>query len=305
MSQKKKRKLTIDTAPIGAEELVPEEDASYEQELAERAMLERENAGEIERQAEKRIADEKLRYEQRLRREKIEMLLKKQGIENDEEQEDDSEEDEESQQPMSFKKKLENFWYHYKIQFIVAVAVIVFGGYMVIDLITKTNPDIAIISVVDNGLYNRMGDLEDYFEQYCEDLNGDGEVYVQIIHCPMNETDTSTAAQNYAQKLYSNLQAGRTVVVLTDDVSAYSVEQVAFEDLTKKFPGNKHVTEKGVSLTGDELKQAISWQLMPQDMVLKVRIPVRTLSSDISVMEESCNNALEFIERLINDEKVN
>lgn len=302
--KKKKRKLTIDTAPKGEAELIPEEDAEYEEELAQQVINERENADELERKAVKQAADEKLRYEQRLRQEKIAMLLKKQGIEADDSDSEEPEEEQEPAKPLTFKKKLENFWYHYKVPFIIGVAAFALFGYMIYDLIVKVNPDITIISVVDNGLYSRMDDLEDYLELYCEDLNGDGKVVVEIINCPMNETDTSTTAQNYATKLYSTLQSGRTVMVLADDVSMYSVEQVAFENLMLKFPGNEHVTEWGVSLTGDELRSAINWQQMPQDMVLMVRIPVETLSYDKEDMQESCDNALEFIERLINDTKV-
>lgn len=292
----KKNKLAIDTAPSDERELVPEEDAQYEEEYANRVIHAREDAEAMKKQE----LEEKKAHEEKLRREKIELLQKKQGIVSDETEEAD-EEPSEPAPKMPFKKKLENFWYHYKIQVIVAVVAVVFGGYMIYDVITKPEPDITIISVVDNGLVDRLGSVEDYFEKYGEDINGDGKVYVQVVNVPMNPGATDTNAQNYATKLYSSLQSARTVLILTDKKSSYSVENVSFQDMTERYPDNEYVTEQGVLLNNKLLKETASWIQMPSDMVLVMREPVRTLNSSVEDMEETCEHAYKLIDKLLED----
>lgn len=300
----KKKRLTIDTAPSDDRSLVPEEDAQYEEEYARRTMdAEADYQEHLEREKQREI-DERKAHEEKLRREKIALLQKKQGIVSEEETDDEEQADEsEPAAKMSFWKRVENFWYHYKIQLIVAVVAIGFGGYMIYDLVTKVDPDITIISVVDNGLFQRLGKVEDYFEKYATDLNGDGEVYVQVLHVPMDPSSTDTNAQNYATKLYSTLQSAHTVLILTDNKSSYSVENVTFQDLTERYPENEYVSDKGVMLNSKLLKESLNWLQMPTDMVLKVREPVKTLNASAEEMEDTCDEALELIDKLLEDLK--
>lgn len=299
-----KKKLSIDTSPDDDRSLIPDEDAQYEEEQARRALAAEQDIEAEAELARKQEIEQKQAYEEKLRREKVELLQKKQGIFSEDESTDEqSINDEAPAVKPSVWKRLENFWYHYKIQFIVAVIAIGFGGYMIYDLVTKVEPDITVISVVDNGLSHRMGSLEDYFERYYDDLNGDGEVYVQVIHVPMDPSSTDTNAQNYATKLYSTLQSGRTVLILADNKSAYSVEQVSFQNLTERYPEHEFVTEKGISMTCKKLKQALNWAQMPEDMVLMIRKPVKTLSADLEDMEKTCDEALALLDKMLEDTK--
>lgn len=299
--KKKKKKLTIDTAPLDERGLVRDEDEEFEADLAERVRIAEENSEAEYLRAKKQAEADKQAYAEKLRREKIELMKHKQGIADTEPKEDEAEEDSEPAPKMSFKKKLENFWYHYKIQTIVAVTVTVLFGYMIYDLVTRIEPDITVVAVVDNGLSHRVDGLEAYFEHYCEDLNGDGEVYVQVVLVPMDANSTNTDAQNYATKLYSTLSNAETVMVIADPASEFSVEQVLFQDLTERYEGNEYVTERGIKLTNDRLREALNWTQMPEDMVLMLREPVRTLSSSREEMEESCETALEMLDKMLED----
>lgn len=302
MSEKKR--LTIETAPSDDRSLVPEEDAQYEEEYARKSIdSQAEYEDYLEREKQREI-DERKAHEEKLRREKIELLQKKQGIVSEKETDDGEDAGEDEPAPkMTFWKRVENFWYHYKIPFIVAVVAILFGGYMIYDLVTKVNPDITVISVVDNGLSYRLGSMEDYLEKYATDLNGDGRVYVQVVHVPMDPSSTDTNAQNYATKLYSSLQSSETVLILTDKKSEYSVEMVSFQNLTERYPDNEYVTEKGVLLNSKKLSEALGWTQMPTDMVLMVREPVRTLNASVDEMADTCDDAMELIDKLLEDLK--
>lgn len=297
MSKKKKNKMSISFDPEGEERLVREEDEEFEREAAERYRAEIEEDEEAIRKEEKRIEEQKRAYEQKLRQEKIAMMKAKQGI-NDEEPEAPCEE-EEPPMEMSFWKKVENFWYHYKWATIISTVVILFGGYMIYDLVTKVNPDIMIIVTTDNGLSYRADSVQTLFEKYAEDLNGDGVVNVEVAFVPMDPNGGSDQyTQSNETKLYSNLSGARCVLYLTDDDSGFSLDQVLFDDLTDDID-SKYVTSEGVSLNSAMIREGFNWAQMPEDMVLRIRTPVKTLAASAQEMQEKHDEAMRLIEKLV------
>lgn len=294
----KKNKLSISFTPGDKEKLVREDDEEFEREAAERYRAEIDADEEAIRNAEKLREQQKRDYEQRLRQEKIAMIRAKQGIEEEEISEEPDEEQEPAA-PMSFWKKVENFWYHYKWATIISVVVLAFGGYMIYDLITKVNPDIMIIVTADNGLSYRAESVQTLFEKYAEDLNGDGVVNVEVAFVPMNPNG---GADQYTQsnetKLYANLSSAQCVLYLTDDDSSFAFEQVLFDDLTKELD-SKYVTSEGVSLSSAMIREGFNWAQMPEDMVLRLRTPMQTLAASTQDMQEKHDEAMRLIEKLV------
>lgn len=289
---KEKFKISFDT---DKESIVPEEDEAFERQKAQQYRDAEDNAEYYEQQAKKE--EERLRreYEQKLRREKIEMMKQKQGIEDDE-SEPDSEE--EPPQEMTFWKKIENFWYHYKWVTIITAVVVIFGGYMIFDIVTKKKPDLTIIATPDNGISYRAEELENFFEGFCDDINGDGEVYVSVAFAPLDPDSTS---DNYAQanqsKLFSTLSSARCVLVLSDDSSDFSLENVTFSDLSGVID-SQYVSGSQLSLNSKLVQDALNWSQMPQDMYISMRTPVKTLNDSAEDMQKTCDIAEDFLKRL-------
>lgn len=299
MSEKnKKKKLSLSYSTDGEERLIPDEDEEFERQAAEKYRDQIAEGEAAAKDAEKRLEQQKRAYEQKLRQDKIAMMKEKQGIADDETEEADAEDEEPVN--MSFWKKVENFWYHYKIVTIIVIVVVAFGGYMIYDLVTKVNPDITIIVTADNGLMYRADAVEKLFEKYAEDVNGDGKVNVEVIFTPMNSDGISDQySQGNETKLAANLSNARCVLYLTDDDSYFSIERVPFDDLTDKFD-SKYVTADGISFDSDMIREGFNWAQMPDDMILKVRTPVSTMySSDPKDMQETYDNTMSFIENLV------
>ena len=287
-----KFKISFDT---DKKSLVPDEDEAFERQQAQLYRDAEENGEYYAQQAKKE--EERLRreYEQKLRREKIEMMKQKQGIEEEQPLEDS---DDEEPVKMSFWKKVENFWYHYKWVTIITAVVVLFGGYMIYDLVTKVEPDLTIVATPDNGISYRGEELENFFEGFCDDVNGDGEVYVSVVFAPL---DPDSVGDNYSQanqqKLFSTLSSARCVLVLSDDSSDFSLENVAFEELSDTID-SQYVSGTRLSLTSPLVKEAINWAQMPQDMYISMRTPVKTLNDSQEDMQKTCDIAQDFLKRL-------
>ena len=300
----KKDKRSIDSSIENNKSLVADDDELFEAEYAEKVRESRLDTEEKIKLTKKREEEEKRAHEKKLHQEKIQLMRQKQSEAEGESESEDAvpEEEAATEKPkMSFWKKLENFWYHYKIVTIVSVIAVGFGGYMIYDLIKKVEPDMTIIVTLDNGMAYRTEELQDYFERYCEDLNGDGEIYVSIVSVPMNaDTMGDSMSQSYQSKLFANMQSGKNVLYLTDDQSFFSIEQVQFSDLSKDIPDSEYATAEGLVFDCENIRLSLKWAQMPDDIVLKIRTPVNTTYDDDD-MEKAYDEAVEMIKRMLKD----
>lgn len=77
--------------------------------------------------------------------------------------------------------KWENFWYHNKTKVIIITFFVVVIGVIVVQLATRSNPDISMIySGPDYITANMNRDFCDMIEGMMDDYNGDGKKYVQL-----------------------------------------------------------------------------------------------------------------------------
>lgn len=119
--------------------------------------------------------------------------------------------------PNTFREKFENYWYHYKWHTIIGLFLLIMVLVGFTQCSTKENPDYKIMLCFDKYIPDGIvPEIETYFEQYAEDINGDGKVIVHVV-------DTSTGISGELQKsqsakMMSELQLGEVMLFITDDV---------------------------------------------------------------------------------------
>lgn len=83
----------------------------------------------------------------------------------------------EEMKKLPFKKKLENFWFYYRIHVIVALVMVLVFGTSVVQCIRRVDYDLTVsyygCEQVDTGV---MLELEKFLDENCEDINGNGSV---------------------------------------------------------------------------------------------------------------------------------
>ena len=285
-----------------------EDDEEYERRIYEQQKLEK-----VNREAEIRRRQreyERQRAEQ-LQKEKLELMKLKSGVI---EQSEIIKEEHEEKRELTFKEKLANFWYHYKIPVIVITLALMAVGYITYDTLSREKPDVYVLCTCANGIDFKLDKLEEYFESFCPDVNGDGKIHVQIISAPSSEDfQLNNASQ---AKISAQLQTTDTIFVLTDD-ERYDLTQDVDEfghltedsyifagtlkNLTLDFPDNDSVDKKGYHFDGESIKAALGWEDMPENMVLSLRWPKETLSGDIEDMQKNYDIAFEMLEKIMKD----
>ncbi|GEM_PF-4180546 len=113
-------------------------------------------------------------------------------------------------------KWLENQWYHNK----AAILCVAFFSFVIIfglsQCMSKVEPDYKILLCVDKFLPTDVRSaMEVYFEQYAEDINGDGKTVVHVLDCTSG-TDYDQYIANKTM-LMGELQIGEAVLIIADE----------------------------------------------------------------------------------------
>ena len=124
------------------------------------------------------------------------------------------------------RKKIQNFWFYYKIPFLVGFAVVFVLGYLTVQNHTTVQPDyhIGLVRTVPCTDMELQG-LKDTFTATGQDLNGDGEVLVQIHTYYVNLEDPAenagVANADTIQALDADLIGNVSGIFLLEDVAAF------------------------------------------------------------------------------------
>lgn len=278
--------------------LIPDDDYEYEKELAEQAKLqkEREQAEKLE-QIERRKQLDKQR-DKRIQAEKIELIKLKNGVI---EQSDSIKEEHDQIRELHGFEKVSNFWFHHKIMILFSAFIIIVCAFIIYSTLSKKNPDLTVMMIANNGLSYRQEELEQFFEKYTDDLNEDGEVNVSVLIAPLDNTSKDELMISNQSKFLANLQTADCMLFITDSNTEDKIKDLMKSDLNKDFENNDYITEQGLSLNMKLFAQQVKFENMPNDVVLSIRKPVKTINSSLEEMEESYNTSFKVFSDIVND----
>lgn len=148
--------------------------------------------------------------------------------------------------PHTPKEKWENFWYHYKWAFLGGLAAVVVLIVLVVQMLQKNPPDYTMLLVTENAYTEEtLHAAELFLARYGEDIDGDGEVEVQIINSYLGQNAASTGYAN-SQVIQVHLMAG-DVMLFAFEPPYY--EQFMGTDAVKELEGG-FMTPIGVEADG-------------------------------------------------------
>lgn len=270
---------------------------------------------EAEAEREKERAEkerrERERYEKKLEHDRIELMKLKQGIISEE----DIPREAEPVKEYTVWEKIGNFFYHNKMPLIVGVVIALLAVFLIRDVVTNKRPDVAImIMASDSELDFRTGDIEKLLEPYCEDFNGDGEVYVRVSYLPAVYSDDNLDAyfnQSAQTKLMAEFQSGDSIIVIADAETCHTVgiDNVSengnpvdpiLVDMRTIYPDDENSTELGYMLSGTSFAEDIKYTAMSDSLFIGFRAPREALGVNMEKFTANYNNALKLWDNYLN-----
>lgn len=274
-----------------------------------REELEAEAEREKERAEKERL--ERERYEKKLERDRIELMKLKQGIISDE----DIPHEAEPVKEYTAWEKIGNFFYHNKMPLIVGAVIVLLAVFLIRDVVTNKKPDVSImIMASDSELDFRTGDIEKLLEPYCEDFNGDGEVYVRVSYLPAVYSDDNLDAyfnQSAQTKLMAEFQSGDSIIVIADADTCHTVGidtvsengnpvDPVLVDMRTIYPDDENCIELGYMLSGTDFAEDIKYTAMSDSLFIGFRLPREALGVNMEKFTANYNNALKLWDNYLN-----
>ncbi len=274
-----------------------------------REELEAEAEREKERAEKERL--ERERYEKKLGRDRIELMKLKQGIISDE----DIPHEAEPVKEYTAWEKIGNFFYHNKMPLIVGAVIVLLAVFLIRDVVTNKKPDVSImIMASDSELDFRTGDIEKLLEPYCEDFNGDGEIYVRVSYLPAVYSDDNLDAyfnQSAQTKLMAEFQSGDSIIVIADADTCHTVgiDTVSengnpvdpiLVDMRTIYPDDENCIELGYMLSGTNFAEDIKYTAMSDSLFIGFRLPREALGVNMEKFTANYNNALKLWDNYLN-----
>ena len=293
------KKINIDTN----RDIVDDEDYEYEKKLAEEELS---RQRELERQQEelkkKRLEKERLarkRRDEQIAREKLELLQLKSGVINEEDATIKEEHHEATK--LTGKAWLANFWYHNKFIVLVVMFFTIVLGFMIYSVVTRKKPDLTIMMIADNDLSQRTQEIEEFFEKYTDDVDGNGYVHVAVISIPISDRIDSITLNGNSSKFYSQVQAGDAMIVITDSNNPDDYLSLMNPVLSEDFPGNKYIDEIGFSFNSKVMAQELKYEYMPNDVHMSIRFPIKTMEYSKKEAKELYDKSFVVFKRIVED----
>ncbi len=145
--------------------------------------------------------------------------------------------------PLTFGEKIKNIWYHDKWAIVIVAAMTLCIALLVAQCATKTKYDATVVvftySITGDNNCEKMGE---YLKPYCKDINGDGEINLNVVNCSLEESQGNSDYSYTARTKASTLIASEASALLfiTDDesykyLSGLSEEIDLFEGEPIKF----------------------------------------------------------------------
>lgn len=124
--------------------------------------------------------------------------------------------------PLTFSEKIKNIWYHDKWAIIIVSLLAVCIAVFVAQCATKTQYDATVVvftyTITGDNNCDKMGE---YLKPYCKDINGDGEININVINCSIEESQGNSNANYTTRTKASTIIASEASALLfiTDDGS--------------------------------------------------------------------------------------
>lgn len=113
------------------------------------------------------------------------------------------------------RKKIDNFWYYYKIHVLVVLFILFVASVFIKDIVTKVDYDYSVAFVTEEMMTNEeISSIQSMFEGEAEDLNGDGEIHVEVQNYTIPQGDSADPQLVAAgqTKLTVDIQEGTSMI---------------------------------------------------------------------------------------------
>ena len=197
--------------------------------------------------------------------------------------------------PKTPKEKWDNFWFQYKWYVIAITAITVVVAVLVAQCATRTAYDYEVVLFSYTSVLDEQADkIADYIEKYAEDMNGDGEVNVQILNCSFTDSASNT---QYRYTMMTKLQS---TIAGDQNAMLYITDEDAYEYLDQISDGESFLEDEPYKLGSDfyEATADDEWGELPEGLTISCRRVSGTTLDKSDEAKENYDAAQDILEKI-------
>ncbi len=265
------------------------------------AALEEEARLNEERQ--KREEENRRAYEEKLRREKVELIKLKEGVIS----EDDIPREKPEEKHYSLWQKISNFIYHEKGYILFGLCFAALVIFIVWSIATADRPDMTVMFLAtDDNMEYLCEDAAKILEPYCEDVNENGEIMLKMYYVPEELNSSNPAAmqmnQSYRTKITAEFQSG-DVIMIIGTKKIYDEMGISgnglLKDMSEIYPDDPNADENGYKVSGTSFAEKLGYDGLSDDLYFSFRTPQKLMGTSEKEMEENYYAALSAFDRYL------
>lgn len=221
--------------------------------------------------------------------------------------------------PQTAADKRKNWWDYHKVHVLLVVLAIAVVGYFIYSVTSKTKPDYTITVMTQYTVPSDLQtDIQELFEKYADDRNGDGKTYVAMNFCRFNTSGTSEFETSELQasfvKFATDASAGDSMIFAYDDASYKYLDQDDLEGFFGPVDGtdNDYYLWKDIPALNNLELNHYNEEGATKESVLSVlgelKVAVRTEDGAAFKKQEKIdyrNDSVKLYECLLNDAPAN
>lgn len=189
----------------------------------------------------------------------------------------------------------------------MAVFAVFVVGFLVYDYVSRVRPDMTIMILCNNyDLSVRTMEIEEYFEQFTPDANGDGKIHVGVYYIPTvaNEDTSSYDIQTFIAnqaKFMGEMGAPDSMVIIadTDSTNDNAGLDELLTDLTGKID-SPAVQGQKIMLKDTRFGEIVDCSVLPDDLYMGIR-EVQTAADYAEKMQKNYDTAIMAISEAVKD----
>jgi uncharacterized protein YxeA len=154
---------------------------------------------------------------------------------------------------IEFKKKMQNYWFYYKIHTIVAVIAIIIVAVLVTQCVKTDRPDMTVMMISKNVSLTeeQVQKVQNMLSKYTADTNNDGKKIVTLDVITIDDDNNAQMAMASRQKMTAEIAAtDNTVYILDDEFYNFLNQNDEFiadlKDINSKAGSTKRVKLKDI-----------------------------------------------------------
>lgn len=198
--------------------------------------------------------------------------------------------------PKTPKEKWDNFWFQYKWFVFAAVASFIVLSVLIAQCASRVEPDLEIVYFTYTPILDeQVGQVAEYFEGKTKDINGDGEVNVQVVNC----STSATGDMQYRNSILQKLQA----VIAADEKALLFITDSKSIEYFKNFGKDVHIFEGEPISFGEDFYTATEHKdfgPLPEGLTISIRRVSDTLLEENKNVGKYYKESLRLIEEIKN-----